>query len=214
MLTRHQNLSIAPKALSIVLSNRYSTANCFTITRSLQTGILMRVYTIPLQKLTLISLSILIISFNPAMAKSDKQIMNDVQRARAMARGIDHSKHMKPVDESQKFRGVYYGYLPCKDCAGIKMTLSLKNKQNYLLVTQYAQASNREHYEKGKYIWDNRSSIVTLTARKDSGIRKFRIKDEGTLIQLTSEGASMKGNQDKYALVRSDKNKSREVHIH
>ncbi len=165
------------------------------------------------QKLTLILLSA--IAFNPAMAKSDKQIMGDVQRAREMTRQKgDHSKHIQPVDESQKFRGVFYGYLPCKECAGIKMTLSLKNKKNYLLVTQYAQASNREYFEKGKYAWDEKSRTVTLIARKDSSIRKLHIKDEGSLIVLTSEGAPMKGDQDQYTLLRTDKNKSREVHIH
>lgn len=176
----------------------------------------MKALTIPLkQKLTLLLFSVLIILFNPAMAKSDKQIMGDVQRARNLARQHgDHSKHIKPVDESQKFRGVYYGYLPCKDCAGIKMTLSLKNKKNYLLVTQYAQASTREFYEKGKYTWDDKSRTVTLIARKDSSMRKLHIKDEGTLIVLSPEGTPMKGDQDKYALLRSDKNKSREVHIH
>jgi uncharacterized lipoprotein NlpE involved in copper resistance len=167
------------------------------------------------QKLTLILLSALIVSFNTAIANSDKQAMAEVQKARAKARGLgEHSNHLKPVDKSQQFRGVYFGYLPCKDCAGIKMTLSLKNKKNYLLVTQYAQVSNREYFEKGKYTWDDKSRRVTLISRKDSSIRKFWIKNEGTLIQLTSEGAPMKGNQDKYALLRSDKNKSREVHIH
>ena len=169
----------------------------------------------PRQKLAIILLSALSVSFNLAMAKSDKQIMGDVQKAREMARQDgDHVKHIQPVDESQQFRGVYYGYLPCKDCAGIKMTLSLKNKQNYLLVTQHAQASTREFYEKGKYSWDEKNHIVTLIARKDSSIRKFRIKNEATLIMLTSEGAAMTGNQDKYALTISDQKKSREVHIH
>ncbi|NOR79425.1 MAG: copper resistance protein NlpE [Methyloprofundus sp.] len=168
------------------------------------------------QKLALISLGILSISFNPAMAKSsDMQAMEEVQKARELARkNGDHAKHLKPVDESQKFRGVYYGYLPCKHCAGIKMTLSLKNKQNYLLVTQYAQSSTKEFYEKGKYEWDDKSAMVTLTARKDSSIRKLRIKDEGSLIVLTSDGARMKGSQGQYTLLRNDMRKSREVHIH
>ena len=177
---------------------------------------IMKVLTIPLkQKLTLILLSVFIISFNPAMAKSDKQAMGDVQRARELTRQkVDHSKHKKPVDESQQFRGVYYGYLPCDNCAGIKMTLSLKNKKNYLLVTQYAQASNKEYYDKGKYEWDDISHTVTLTSRKDSSIRILRIKNEGTLIMPPPDGKPIKGNQDKYALTRSDKNKAREVHIH
>ena len=165
-------------------------------------------------KLTLILLSILTSAVNPVIAESDMKMMGAVQKARAKSR--QHKNHLtdeKPVDESQKFRGIYYGYLPCKDCAGIKMTLSLKNKKNYLLVTQYAQASNREYFEKGKYDWDDKSGIVTLTARKSSKIQKFRIKDEGSLIKLTEEGA-MKGSQDDYTLLRSDKNKSRAVHIH
>jgi len=167
------------------------------------------------QKLSLVLFSTLAVAFNPAMAKSDMQIMGDVQKAREMNRkGVDHSEHMKPVEESQKFRGVFYGYLPCDHCAGIKMTLSLKNKQNYLLVTQYAQASNREFFEKGKYDWNKKTGIVTLTARKDSSIRQLEIKDEGTLIVLTSEGNRMKGGQDQYTLLRNDKKKSREVHIH
>ena len=178
---------------------------------------IMKILTRPLkQKLTLILFGVLSISFNPVMAKSsDMQTMGDVQRAREMARQSgDHSKHIKPVDESLKFRGVYYGYLPCKHCAGIKMTLSLKNKKNYLLVTQYAQASTKEFYEKGKYIWDDKSATVTLIARKDSRVRKLRIKDEGSLVVLTSDGVSMKGSQDQYTLLRSDKTKSRDVHIH
>ncbi len=94
------------------------------------------------------------------------------------------------------------------------MTLSLKNKKNYLVVTQYAQASNKEYYEKGKYDWDDKTRTVTLTARKDSKTRVLRIKNEGKLIMPPPDGKPMKGSEDKYALTRSDKNKSREVHIH
>jgi len=170
------------------------------------------------QKLALVLLAMLVVSSHSAMANTDKKAMGDVQRAREQAKqkGMDHSKHLQQpeVDESQKFRGVYYGYLPCKDCAGVKMTLSLKNKKNYLLVTQYAQASNREFYEKGKYDWDDKTRIVTLVSRKDSSIRKLRIKNEGALIVLSSDGKPKKGNQDQYSLLRSDKNKSRELHIH
>ncbi|MBT7434937.1 MAG: copper resistance protein NlpE [Gammaproteobacteria bacterium] len=155
------------------------------------------------QKLTLILLSVLSVSFNPAMAKSDKQTMGD------------HPKHAIPTDESQEFRGVYYGVLPCKkkDCVKMKMTLSLKNRQNYLIVTQNAQASSREFYEKGKYSWDDKSSIVTLVARKDSSIRKFRIKNKARLVMLTPEGKPMAGEQRQYILAkREDQDKPREVH--
>lgn len=174
----------------------------------------MKALTIPLtQKLTLILLSILTV--NPAMAKSDKQIMDDVQRAREMSRQHkNHSKHVKPIEFAHKYRGVFYGYLPCKDCDGIKTTLSLKNKNNYLLVTQPARDPSREYFDKGKYTWNDKTQTVTLVSRKNSGIRKFRIKNESALIQLNSDGTLINKNQDEYTLLRSDKNKSRQVHIH
>ncbi len=165
-------------------------------------------------KIPLILLGALAMTGNTAMARSDKEIMGDVQKARELNR--DHSQHVMPVkfSESKKFRGVFYGYLPCDTCAGIKMILSLKNKNNYLLVTQYAQSSNREYFDKGKYTWNDKTQIVTLTARKGSKVTTLLIKDEGHLIVLSPEGNAMSGNQDQYTLVRSDKNKAREVHIH
>ena len=129
---------------------------------------------------------------------------------------MDHAAHNPPADETEGFRGVFYGYLPCKekDCDGFKMTLSLKQKNNYLLVTQYAKASSREFYEKGKYEWDDKTHILSLAANKNDLNRKFSIKDEGTLTQLNSDGTLIPGDQEAYTLRRSDKSKSREVHIH
>lgn len=181
----------------------------------------MKALILPLkQTLTLILINVLVAPLHPVMAQaSDKQMMDKIQRTREKIRQKEgnHSKHRKPVDKSLRFRGVYYGYLPCESCDGIKMTLSLKDKKNYLLVTQYAQSSNREYFEKGKYTWDDTSHMVTLMPRKKTGIHKFRIKvgEQGkTLIQLTPEGQPMKGNQDDYSLTRSDIKNLREVHIH
>ncbi|MDD4915392.1 MAG: copper resistance protein NlpE [Methylococcales bacterium] len=155
-----------------------------------------------------------------ARAESDMQLQEKALKARELIRqqggGVDHSAHAAAAGESEAFRGVFYGYLPCleKDCDGFKMTLSLKQKNNYLLVTQYARASSREFYDKGKYEWDDKSRTLSLTSNKDAAKRLFAIKDEGTLVQLDSKGLPMPGSQDDYTLRRSDKAKSREVHIH
>jgi hypothetical protein len=167
---------------------------------------------------TLILLSALLPALNPAWAESDKQLQEKTLKAREMShqKTMDHSAHLNQADETEGFRGVFYGYLPCKekDCDGFKMTLSLKQKNNYLLVTQYAKSSSREFYEKGKYDWDDKTRVLSLTSNKNDLNRKFSIKDEGTLIQLNSDGTPMLGDQDDYTLARSDKSKSREVHIH
>jgi hypothetical protein len=168
------------------------------------------------QNLTLIFCSTLFSVYNPAMAESDMQLQERVLKAREMAhqQEIDHSAHTNSVDKSLEFHGVFYGYLPCDDCNGIKTTLSLKQKNNYLLVTQPARESSREYYEKGKYSWDEKNQTVVLTSRKDAITRQYRIEDEGTLIQLNSDGTPMAGDADAFTLRRSDTVKARQVHIH
>lgn len=162
--------------------------------------------------------SILLSASNPAWAESDMQLQEKALKARELTRHkpMDHSEHAKQTNETQGFRGVFYGYLPCdeKDCDGLKMTLSLKQKDNYLLVTQPAKPSSREFYDKGKYTWDDQTHILSLVSKKNGASQLFTIKDEGTLIQLNSDGKPMPGDQDDYALQRSDLAKSRQVHIH
>jgi hypothetical protein len=124
----------------------------------------------------------------------------------------DHSNHLAPVDKNLEFHGVFYGFIPCADCNGIKTTLSLKQNNLYLLVTQPARESSREYYEKGKYTWDDDKRTVVLTPRKGEP-HNYHIEDDGTIIQLGNDGLMMP-DKEKYTLRRSDTVKSREVHIH
>ncbi|MDO9106815.1 MAG: copper resistance protein NlpE [Methylovulum sp.] len=167
--------------------------------------------------LTLIVFSTLLSGYNAVMADTDLESKEKFLRARVMSRqqNTDHAAHVNPIDKSQDFHGVFYGYLPCNGCNGIKATLSLKQNNNYLLVTQPAKESSREYYEKGKYSWNDDNHTVVLTPRKESTTKQYHIEDEGTLVQLNGDGMRMTGNQaDRYILRRSDTVKSREVHIH
>lgn len=149
----------------------------------------------------------------PAMAASDLEAQEAFAKARSksLLNESEHAAHHKPADTSQDFYGVFYGYLPCDDCAGVKTTLSLQQKHNYLLVIQPARESSREYFERGKYQWNDNDRIVVLTPKKE-GIspRRYYIENEGTLIQLNEHGIRM----DRHVLQRSDVVKSREVHIH
>jgi hypothetical protein len=136
-------------------------------------------------------------------------------RVKSIEQNTDHANHLVPVEKSQEFHGVFYGFLPCEHCNGIKATLSLKQNNLYLLVTQPAQESSKEFYEKGKYTWDDEKRNVTLTPRNDASIKQYLIKDEGTLIQLNNDGTPMQADKaSSYTLRRSDSAKTREVHIH
>ncbi|TAK61518.1 copper resistance protein NlpE [Methylobacter sp.] len=168
------------------------------------------------QNLALIFFGTLFSAYHPAMARTDLEAQEKYLKARVNSsqQNTDHSAHISPIDKSQDFHGVFYGYLPCNDCDGIKATLSLKQNNNYLLVTQPARESSREFYEKGKYSWNDENRTVVLTPRNESSVKQYRIEDEGTLIQLNSDGGKMAGDEDRYTLRRSDTVKSREVHIH
>jgi len=120
----------------------------------------------------------------------------------AMAVSTNDSKDQA---ESQKYHGVFYGVLPCKDCVGTKVTLSLKNRNNYLLVTQPAKNSAREYFEKGKYNWDEKTKIVTLSPRKKSVVRKYKINKNNTLTELSSKGIPLKATQKNTSYVLHQK---------
>jgi uncharacterized lipoprotein NlpE involved in copper resistance len=151
------------------------------------------------------------------MAATDLEAQQSFARARAKnhQKPTDHSAHENHTDKSLEFRGIFYGFLPCDDCTGIKATLSLKQNNNYLLVTQPAKESSREFYEKGKYNWNDENHTVVLTPTKGGTVtRYYHIENEGTLIQLNDDGTRMVNESDRYVLRSSDTVKSREVHIH
>lgn len=155
---------------------------------------------------------------NAAWAESDKELAEKAAMAREAQRhgGMDHPSQDNADPAAGKYRGVFYGYLPCPepDCNGIKMTLSLNVKNRYLLVIQPAKLLNRESFEKGKYEWDDATGILVLTPNKEAPERRLAIKDVGSLLYLNGDGKSMPGDQDRYLLQRSDKAGNRDVHIH
>jgi hypothetical protein len=168
------------------------------------------------QHLTLFIFSSLL-SAIPAQAATDLEAQESFARARAKnhQKATDQAGHENHVDKSLEFHGIFYGFLPCKDCTGIKATLSLKQNNNYLLVTQPAKESSKEFYEKGKYNWNNENKTLVLTPRKGGTItRYYQIENEGTLIQLNDDGTRMANDSDRYMMQSSDTVKSREVHIH
>jgi len=167
------------------------------------------------------SLVVIFISLLPThflMAATDLSAQENYLKARvkSLEQNTDHSAHMAPVEKGQEFHGVFYGFLPCENCNGIKATLSLKQNNLYLLVTQPAKESSKEFYEKGKYAWDEEKHNVILTPRNaDASVKQYFIKDEGTLIQLNNDGTPMQADKaTSYTLRRSDSANTREVHIH
>jgi uncharacterized lipoprotein NlpE involved in copper resistance len=168
--------------------------------------------------LSLLFFATLFSAYQPVLAETEQEAREQFLKARVSShqRETDHAAHLAPIDKSQEFHGVFYGFTPCNDCPGIKVTLSLKQNNNYLLVTQPARESSREFYEKGKYVWDDENQTVILTPRqKEISPRHYEIENGETLVQLNEGGTRMTGEaRSRYALRRSDTVKSRDVHFH
>jgi NlpE N-terminal domain len=161
----------------------------------------------------LVSLTVLL---SPASANSDKIMQDMLLRQRESKQMDEHEGHQQVPSNGPDFKGVYYGYYPCNeaDCAGIKITLSLKRSNNYLLVRQPAKQSSREFYEKGKFAWNEDTKTVVLIHKDNTPGGQYRIVNDDTLIQLNPDGTAVAGDQDDYTLKRGDSVKSREMHIH
>ena len=164
-----------------------------------------------------ILLGALLFPVDATWAESDKELQEMALKAREKTRvsAEDHSAHLAMENGAGQFRGVFYGYLPCNEpeCNGLKLTLSLNPKNNYLLITQPAKVFNRESFEKGKYEWDAGKGTVLLNPHQGAQ-RRLAIKDEGSLLYLGVAGTPRPADEDRYLLRRSDKAGNREMHIH
>ncbi|MBL6985743.1 MAG: copper resistance protein NlpE N-terminal domain-containing protein [Methylobacter sp.] len=138
------------------------------------------------QLLTFFLLSVIFSGYNPAFAET--------------AETRDSDKHH--AQNSADWPGVYYGFIPCNDCKGIKSTLALNNNNSYILITQYVGKSEREIVEKGRFTSGNQVNTIVLTSRKTSTTRQYLI-GENRLIQLDDKGNRISGKlADRYILRR------------
>ncbi|MGE4270967.1 MAG: META domain-containing protein [Acidithiobacillus sp.] len=101
--------------------------------------------------------------------------------------------HPQPPDESTAktsldWSGSYAGNLPCADCAGIRMTISLRNDDHYLLTHQYA--SNKAggiFRSQGTFHWLPGASEIELSSADGE---RFQVV-ENALVPLTGEGKAL-----------------------
>jgi uncharacterized lipoprotein NlpE involved in copper resistance len=116
------------------------------------------------------------------------------------------------AQSSLDWPGLYYGFIPCADCNGVKTTLALNKNNSYVLITQYVGKSEREFVEKGKFAWGDKSNTIVLTPRNKPAAQQYLL-GENMLIQLDQDGNRMVGKlADRYVLRRTDITKSPAQH--
>jgi copper homeostasis protein (lipoprotein) len=118
--------------------------------------------------------------------------------------GANAKEAHEHAQSGQEFPGIYIGFLPCADCAGIKTTLALNKNGSYIMMTMHAGKSEREYVQKGKYVPGSVPNTITLTS-KDGATTHHYLAEGDKLIQLDSQGNRISGKQaERYILTRNN----------
>jgi uncharacterized lipoprotein NlpE involved in copper resistance len=103
---------------------------------------------------------------------------------------------------SLDWQGTYTGVIPCADCSGINVTITL-NPSTYELSYLYLGKNDNVPFQVvGSFSWDETGSIINL--ENDASIPSYYQVGENKLIQLDMEGNLITGNlADKYVLTKT-----------
>lgn len=119
-----------------------------------------------------------------------------------LAESTEHDAHH--AQDSLDWPGIYNGFLPCDDCAGIKTSLALNQNGSYVLITQFTGKSPRDYVEKGKFSWGEKDNTIILTPRKGGSTHMYLV-GENELVTLDAKGNRFAGKlADRYVLRRTD----------
>ena len=102
---------------------------------------------------------------------------------------------------SLDWAGVYTGVIPCADCEGINVRITLNNDETYQISYQYLGKNDTPYLFSGHFTWDDAGNTIIL----DNKDLPFHYKvGEGNLIQLDMDGNPITGEfADNYVLIKS-----------
>ncbi|MGL6259659.1 copper resistance protein NlpE [Vibrio sp. WXL103] len=93
--------------------------------------------------------------------------------------------------DSLDWDGTYVGKLPCADCPGIDISLTLNLDGSYRLVKHYQGHGENSFITEGEFSWNEAGSIITLD--HSSPANSYFVA-EGRLIKLNADGNKITGD--------------------
>ncbi|REG92053.1 copper resistance protein NlpE [Algoriphagus antarcticus] len=103
---------------------------------------------------------------------------------------------------SLDWNGTYKGTVPCANCEGIEIRLTLNINRTYILVTNYLGRNDAlEQENTGSFTWDEAGSIITL-GKVPQGPTHYKV-GENRIWQLDMSGNMITGDlADHYILTK------------
>jgi len=96
--------------------------------------------------------------------------------------------------------GTYSGIIPCADCEGIFIVITLNKNSTYEMTMNYlGKSTDLEITFKGNFSWNDQGSIITLDIEEE-GMKMFKV-GENKIIMLDVDGNEITGQlADNYIL--------------
>jgi uncharacterized lipoprotein NlpE involved in copper resistance len=110
-------------------------------------------------------------------------------------------------ENSLDWEGVYTGIIPCADCSGIQVRITLHSDNTYRMDYQYlGKDANKETFE-GTFQWNEEGSVITLGNLDKKAFPVYYKVGENVIIQLDTEGNEITGQlAENYVLAKVDIN--------
>lgn len=106
---------------------------------------------------------------------------------------------------SLDYYGEYEGVLPCADCQGIKVKLTLAKDDTYVLDTQYQkEGAAKVEPLTGKFSWNSDKANTIILNDVKENYRQFFVA-EGRLFVLDTEGNRIDGNLAEHYILTQTK---------
>jgi len=133
----------------------------------------------------IISIIWLLFGLNSCKSRNQQQV--DTSIAVQLATG-DNSR------TSVDWEGTYFGVVPCADCPGVEIRITLNKDDTYHISWKYQDRGDEMFQNSGKFQWDDSGGIITLESLdKDFFPNQYRV-GENRLFQLDKEGNRITGD--------------------
>lgn len=115
---------------------------------------------------------------------------------------VDVTNPKESAKATIDYAGVYKGVMPCADCEGIEIEITLNKDNTYLTKRKYLGKKEKNEFEEsGNYTWDASGNIVTLGG---SDTEKYMV-DEKSIVKLDSEGSVITDNFAEMYILKKEK---------
>jgi uncharacterized lipoprotein NlpE involved in copper resistance len=108
---------------------------------------------------------------------------------------------------SLDWNGTYFGVVPCADCPGIEVRITLNLDDTYRIDRKYQGRSDDVHVSEGTFSWDEDGSIITFENQDKTKVPTMYKVCENYLLQLDLNGNVITGElADNYVLKKEREN--------